>query len=88
MKSTQSVVSQAASIAQSTVSLSRSLWCKLNYDELYQASQVETKLRSNQTKAKLRTLLRNIDAGKFYHQAFGKAEAKNDRCMFQKRVEM
>jgi len=30
----------------------------------YQASQVEVKMRTNQTKAQLRALLRNIDLGK------------------------
>ena len=47
MKSTtQSVVSNQNSIAQSTV------------------SQVEVKMRTNQTKAKLRSLFRNIDQEK------------------------
>ena len=46
MKSSTSVVSQAASIAQST------------------ASQVEVKMRTNQKKAQLRALLKNIDLGK------------------------
>ena len=47
MKQTaQSVVSNQASITQSTV------------------SQVEVKLRTNQTKAKLRSLFRNIDQEK------------------------
>lgn len=47
MNSSTSVVSKAASIAQST------------------ASQLDVKLKSNQTKKQLRQLMRSIDTGKF-----------------------
>jgi hypothetical protein len=45
MNSSVSVVSNAQSVAHSTV------------------SQVDVKVRANQTKAKLKTLLKNIDQG-------------------------
>ena len=59
MKSSTSVISNAKSIAQSTVSSSF-----LTKAVHFQASQVEVKLRTNQTKAQLRTLMKNIDTGK------------------------